>query len=152
MAMGIPLSPLLSNLYMEIFEKELLPKILPHNVVWKRYVDDILCIWPLDHGLHSFLSKLNGLIPSIKFTSEPTIDNELIFLDILPHRSGRYFKNDAFRKHTNVLSYVHYYSAPHEKTKLSVFSSMFFRADRISSPEFLSYELSKIYCIAYHQI
>ena len=46
MAMGNPLSPVLSNLYMEFFEARILSNILPVNVVWFRYVDDIFCIWP----------------------------------------------------------------------------------------------------------
>ena len=44
MALGNPLSPVLSNLYMEFFEIKILPRILPPNVYWFRYVDDIFCI------------------------------------------------------------------------------------------------------------
>ena len=40
-AMGSPLSPVLSNFFMEYFESELLPNILDTNIPWLRYVDDI---------------------------------------------------------------------------------------------------------------
>ena len=148
MAMGNPLSPLLSNLYMEFFEKEVLPRILPPNVIWFRYVDDILCIWPKNLDVDHFLLQLNGLVPSIKFTKELEQDGRLPFLDVVIHRVDRYFKFDVFRKPTNVLSYVHFYSAHNLKTKLSVFSSMFLRAFRICSPEFLDEEFNRIYDIS----
>ena len=59
MAMGNPISPILSNLYMEFFETKLLPSILPHKVTWFRYLDDILCIWPVNDDPSIFLSQLN---------------------------------------------------------------------------------------------
>ena len=148
MGMGNPLSPVLSNLFMEFFERDLLPNILPENVIWLRYVDDVLCMWPNDHHLSDFLPKLNNLVPSIKFTTEVEQNNMLPFLDVTIHRCGRYFKFDVFRKPTNVLSYIHFYSYHHQKTKLSVFSSMFLRSFRVCSPEFLDNELIRIYEIA----
>ena len=47
MAMGNPLSPFLSNLYMEFFERKMLKIFLPTDAVWFRYVDDIICLWPI---------------------------------------------------------------------------------------------------------
>ena len=65
LAMGGPASPTLSNLYMEFFEKYELSKILPPDVPWFRYVDDVLCLWPRDRPLAPFIEQLNGLVPSI---------------------------------------------------------------------------------------
>ena len=121
MAMSNPLSPVLSNLFMEFFERELLPSILPKDAIWYRYVDDILCIWPIAHDLDDFLPKLNNLVPSIKFTTEIEQNNMLPFLDVTIYRCERYFKFDVFRKPTNVLSYIHFYSYQHQKTKLCFF-------------------------------
>ena len=65
MAMGNPLSPVLSNLYMEFFETRFLPNILPNGVFWFRFVDDIFCIWPLEENVNVFLFNLNNQVPSI---------------------------------------------------------------------------------------
>lgn len=144
MAMGNPLSPVLSNLYMEFFEKKLLSNILPSNAVWFRYVDDVLCLWPCSENIEGFLPLLNNLAPSIKFTIEYEDDCKLPFLDCMIHRLGKTFKFSVYRKPTNVCSYIHYYSAHHDKVKQSVFCSMYLRALRVCSPEFIDEEFECI--------
>mgnify|MGYP000914694660 CR=1 FL=1 len=40
-------------------------------VLWRRYIDDIFCIWTgSEQALHQLLEVLNGLYPSIQFTIE----------------------------------------------------------------------------------
>lgn len=149
MSMGNPLSPLLSNLYMEFFESKVLCDILPSNIKWYRYVDDILCLWPVDKDENVFLNNLNCLVDSIKFTLETETENVLAFLDCNIHRDGNILKFSIYRKPTNVCSYIHYYSSHHDKVKRSVFLSMFLRALRICDPEFIDDELNNIYDIGY---
>jgi len=71
---GSPLGSLISEVFMEKFELQLFQSshpLLRHVGVWRRYVDDILCVW---HGpgelIEQFLSLLNSFFPSIKFTVE----------------------------------------------------------------------------------
>ena len=149
MAMGNPLSPVLSNIYMEFFETKFLPRILPQKVKWFRYVDDIFCIWPIHENLQEFLIKLNNLVPSIKFTIEEERNCKLNFLDVTVHRHDRNFTFSVFRKSTNISSFVHYYSNHHQNVKFSVFSGMFLRALRICSPQFIDDEIKNIYDIAF---
>ena len=69
--MGNPLSPIISGLFLEHVESELLPlydDVSP--LLWKRYVDDILCLVSSSFNLEKYLQFLNGLYPSIKFTYE----------------------------------------------------------------------------------
>ena len=144
MSMGNPLSPVLSNMYMEFFEKYLLSQILPAGVHWYRYVDDIFCLWPCNLNYDVFLDNLNSLVPSIKFTLEIENNNKLPFLDMMIYRCDNNFKFDVYRKPTNIMQFVHYYSSTSMPVKISVFHSMFLRALRICSDEFLSGELNII--------
>ena len=148
MAMRNPLSPVLSNIYMEFFETKLLPRILPQKVIWFRYVDDIFCIWPVHENLQEFLNNLNNLVPSIKFTVEEERNCNLNFLDVTVLRNDRNFTFSVFRKSTNIASFVHYYSNHHQNVKFSVFSGMFLRALRVCSPQFIDAEIKTIYDIA----
>ena len=144
MAMGNPLSPLLSNLYMEFFERQHLPQIINIPIKWFRYVDDILVLLPNIVDANELLAGLNRQVPSIKFTLEMERDNCLPFLDVVIHREPFQCKFSIYRKPTNNLTYVHFYSGHNISIKKSIFSSMFLRALRIVSPEFLEEEIEFI--------
>ena len=144
MSMGNPLSPLLSNIYMEFFEKNLIPSIYTSRIIWYRYVDDILCILNLDFDIEGFLAVINSLAPTIKFTVEKESNKTLPFLDILIYREENCLKFSVYRKPTNNLSYVHFFSGHSKNVKISVFSTMYLRALRICSPEFIDEEFSTI--------
>jgi hypothetical protein len=71
MAMGSSLSPTVSNIFMEQFEKLDLNSAQHGPSVWLRYVDDTCVAWP--HGpskLQNFLSHLSSLRPFIQFSME----------------------------------------------------------------------------------
>ena len=144
MAMGNPLSPLLANLYMEFFERKYLPKITGMKLVWFRYVDDIICIIQANFDVNLFLQKLNEQVTSIKFTVEMENNKSLPFLDVLIIREEFKLNYNIYRKPTNDLAYVHHYSGHSIKIKRSIFSSMYLRALRIVSPEYLDDEFNKI--------
>ena len=146
LSMGNPLSPVLSNIYMEFFEVNLLSTIKDVNVIWYRYIDDVLCLWPINDNLNNFFNNLNNLVESIKFTFEIEINNILPFLDVLIHRvecSG--FKFSVYRKPTSNNSFIHFYSGHNDIVKRSVFISMFLRALRVCSPEYFNKEIKTIY-------
>ena len=70
-AMGSPLSPIISNLYMERFE-QMAHKSFPFTPEeWKRYVDDTNVIWSHDQDkLDLFFDHRNSQSSAIKFTKE----------------------------------------------------------------------------------
>ena len=129
--MGNCLSPVCCILYMEFFEKYLLRTILPDDIIWYRYVDDVLCLWPED--LDNFVCQLNNLVPSIEFSIEEEIDCKIQFLDVLIERVEHNFKFTIYRKPTNICSYIHYYSSHALSIKLAPVSGMFLRALKICS-------------------
>ena len=75
--MGNSLSPILSNLFMEYFETQLVTSIT--DIKWLRYVDDIFTIWPENKNFDEFFQLLNSLHPNIKFKVEWEQNNTLSF-------------------------------------------------------------------------
>ena len=147
MAMGNPLSPLLSNIYMEFFERAHLPSFSSFQLHWFRYVDDCLCIVPDFVNVTDILDNLNTKVPSIKFTLEEENNKILPFLDVLIHREHSSLKYSIYRKPTNNLSYIHFYSGHDNKVKMSVFITMFLRCLRVVSPEYFDNEIEIIFDI-----
>ena len=143
-AMGNPLSPVLANIYMEFYETRMLPRIIHFDIIWYRYVDDILCLLPVNIDPNDLLRQLNELVPTIKFKLEVEENGQIPFLDTLVIKSNCGFKFKVYRKPTHVDAYIHYFSNHHSSIKKSVFSSMFLRALKVCDPEYLDTELQHI--------
>jgi hypothetical protein len=60
--MGSPLSPVITNFFMEDFEKTELEQAAHKPIYWFRYVDDTFVIWP--HGQEKLTEFLNHLMDS----------------------------------------------------------------------------------------
>nr|XP_022900608.1 uncharacterized protein LOC111413742 [Onthophagus taurus] len=86
--MGFPLSPVVANFYMELFEEDALKKSQWKRKPWLRYVEDTFVIW--QHGqkrLQEFLDHLISQHPMIKFIMETETVEKLPFLDVLVTRT-----------------------------------------------------------------
>ena len=145
MAMGSPISPILANLFLEHLETTRLRNIVPREVLWLRYVDDILVIAPRRLDLARLLDQINRVEDSIKFTLELEQDNKLPYLDVFLIRDENNLKFKVFRKPTCKNDYVHFYSDTNCKTKLGIVIGFFLRALRICSEEFLEEEYNIIF-------
>ncbi|KAJ8925412.1 hypothetical protein NQ315_009244 [Exocentrus adspersus] len=91
-AMGSPLSPVVSNIFMEDFEKRDINSYNLKPSLWVRYVDGMFIVWP--HGrdtIESFLQHLNSIEESIKFTMETKKDGKLAFLEC-PRRKDQWIQ------------------------------------------------------------
>ncbi|GJQ86455.1 hypothetical protein Trydic_g10362 [Trypoxylus dichotomus] len=103
MAMGSPLSPVLSNIYMEEFERRAMDSYELKPKMWLRYVDDTFVIWP--HGeeeINGLLQHLNGLEESIKFTMELEVGNRVPFLGVLVYKqSDGTLRTTVYKKPTH---------------------------------------------------
>ena len=64
-----------ANIYMEFFERYLLPSIGNFKLVWLRYVNDVFAVLPDIIDLDNFLASLNRLSHSIKITIEKKSTN-----------------------------------------------------------------------------
>ena len=83
-AMGSPLAPVLANLFMGFYESKWIQNYQLSNSVlfYRRYVDDIFCIFDDEDKAIKFFNYLNLQHPNIKFTLEKEINNSLSFLDV----------------------------------------------------------------------
>ena len=80
--MGLPIIPIVANLYMESFEMRALQSSPNPPSVWKRFVDDTFVIMK-KACKEEFLTHLNSVDSKIQFTTEePAPDGSLPFLDI----------------------------------------------------------------------
>ena len=118
------------------------------DIVWFRYIDDVLCFWPSNLEIGRFLLQLNDLVPSINFTHELEFACKIPFLDVLIHRDNDILNYSIFRKPSAYNSYIHYFSGHTDSIKRSVFISMFLRALRIVSPCYFAEEINKIRNVA----
>ena len=104
--MGTRMAPAYANLFMADLEEKLLAGYPIKPILWKRYIDDILCIWPNSYGMTDFMRYLNNAHPTIKFThtcSQESID----FLDLTIHKGERFQREGKldikpFFKHTPI--------------------------------------------------
>ena len=99
-AMGSPLGPSLANLFMGYYEQKWLESDHGRLVqFYRRYVDDIFCLFENEHQAQTFLDFLNIQHPNLKFTIEKEHMKQLPFLDVLNTRSDR-LTTSVYRKST----------------------------------------------------
>ena len=149
-AMGSGVSCVVANIYMFFFEEMALESArnlgLSTPSLWLRYVDDVLARFdgPADE-VQAFLSHINSLRPSIRFTVEFEQDNGIPFLDVQITKSDTGVRFSVFRKPTHSNAYLNRESC-HPK---QVFSGLIFclanRARNICSDEHLKPELDKVF-------
>ena len=143
LAMGSPLSPVAACLYMECLEKDHYQGIMGRDVLWARYVDDVLVVVPRNMNLDEKLDQLNSVDSKIQFTLEKENRGTIAFLDTDIVR-GDQVRFKVYRKPTNKECYVHYYSGHSDRVKRGVVIGFFLRAYRICSKEFLEEEIEHI--------
>ena len=92
-AMGSPLGPVLSDIFMIELETSLLPGLTDYLQYWKRYIDDTICFKKV--GSVNYISILvlhqNSFDVNVKFTHELEHEGKLPFLDVLSCRTGNKF-------------------------------------------------------------
>ena len=69
-------------------------------ILYRRYVDDIFCIFRNRQQVNTFLSYINSCHKNVTFTAEISIDNNLLFLDTLVMCNNNSFSTDLYRKKT----------------------------------------------------
>ena len=111
-AVETKLAPAYANLFMGKLEHEILSHAPYKPLLYKRYIDDILILWPHSElELNNFLLAMNSFHPSIKFASERSYQ-KINFLDINIYKSPRSIISnklevETYIKPTNRQAYIH---------------------------------------------
>ena len=121
--------------------------------MYKRYIDDILVIWPEPpQSLYKFVEYLNKAHPTIKFTCEVSTES-IDFLDMTIYKGSRHLtegKLDVkpFFKKTNKFQYLEYGSSHPRHTFKSVIKGELTRLLRACSDPSVYEEIQlKMSCI-----
>lgn len=144
--MGSPLSPVIADIYMEhLIEDEAISTVKHQPSTWFQYVDDTFVVWP--HGIPSledFLTHINSLRPTIKFTMETEQNGKLPFLDVLVCRNGEDTTTMVYRKPTHTDRYLNFRSNHHPKTKIGIIKCLAHRAKLICNPKHITKEMEHL--------
>ena len=107
--MGLPLGPLMTNVFMCKIEKQLeIENKL--TIFYKRFVDDTFNAMPDPEAGSEFLTTLNKSHPSIDFTMEVEENGRLPFLGMDVIRNGCRLDTTVYRKPTDKGIFLHYNS------------------------------------------
>ena len=101
-AMGSPLAPVLANLFLGHHEQIWLKNYQgPSHLFYRRYVDDVFCVFDNENDAKLFCDFINSQHPNIKFTIEKEINKFLAFLDVcIDNNDPSCLKTSTHRKKT----------------------------------------------------
>ena len=135
-AMGSPISCIVANLFMEVFEVKAIQTANNPPKMWKRYVDDT-CVILSSASKDEFFQHINSIDPRIQFTTEDSKpDGSISFLDslVMPQPDGS-IKTTVFRKPTHTNMYLHWDSYHHLSAKYGVINTLRHRAKTVCSTQ-----------------
>ena len=78
--------------------------------MYKRYVDDIFCMFRSEKDAENFFEYLNCRHKNIRFTMEKESNNFLSFFDILVKNEGNRFSTSVYRKKTSIGLFTQFHS------------------------------------------
>ena len=134
-AIASPVSPVVANIYMEMFEELALRTAEHPPRIWRRYVDDTFCVMKKT-DVEGFLDHLNSIRPTISFIMEQEEDGKLPFLDtLLDYKSDGSLDVSIYRKPTHTNRYLHFSSHHPRHVKEGVVSCLFHQAGMVAQGE-----------------
>ena len=141
--MGSPLGLALANIFVEYYEEKLFSQTQKPPTYF-LYVDDTFAIFEHEVDVDEFLTKLNCLYPSLRFTFEKEKDKCLPFLDVYVERTHIGFETSVHRKPTFTGQYLRWESFSPLKRKISLIAALVYRALMICTKRRLNGEIERI--------
>ena len=141
-AMGSSLGPFFANVFMGHIERILSRDIASSCLFYVRYMDDTLAVVRGKSEASKLLTMFNSVHCNLSFTCELESNDCISFLDVLVHRrTDGFLSFSVFRKKTWRGVYMSFHSFVPIAYKRALVRSLFTRAVRLCSPEYLQAEL-----------
>ena len=140
-AMGSPLGPCLADIFVGCLERKFHKEISNCCLAYYRFVDDTFAVCEDSDHVRRLHTILNSMHPSLKFTLELEKDDSLPFLDVLVLRDNG-VKTKIYRKLTWSGIYLHFDSFVPVSYKAGLVRTLFDRARKICSEEFIQSEFN----------
>ena len=114
-------------------------------LLYRRYIDDIICLFNCEVDAMKIFDYLNSKHPNIKFTFEKQNGGKFTFLDILISNESDNFCRTVFHKKTSISLYTNLTSFAPFSYKIGSIKTFLHRAFEISSSwNFFDQEKRKI--------
>jgi hypothetical protein len=136
LAMGAPISAILSEVFLQCIEHMLIYDILKQNNIqgYFRYFDDCLIIYDTElTDIHSVLNEFNMITPNLKFTIEEEKDKCINFLNITVIRKQQQFSFNIYLKPTVTDHIITQDSCHPQEHKFSAIRYLYNRMEIIKS-------------------
>ena len=127
-AMGSPRAPILADIFISKLELKLNKFSTNKPHIWKRYVDDIFCIFHKAQNIPKFLTCVNNWRKNIKFTSQLEED-QIAFLDLLiiKDKINNKYITTLYKKPANIRPYLLYESNQCRQYKIGLIRTLVIR-------------------------
>ena len=90
-----------TTIFTASIEKEILRQSVNKPLTWKRFVDDVFCLWYTNkEEIKHFIEQANSYYPTIKFTAEVS-QLETKFLDTTVYKGERFEKESILEVRTH---------------------------------------------------
>ena len=134
-AMGSPLAPVLANLFLGHHENIWLKNYQgPSNLFYRRYVDDVFCVFDNENDAELFFDFINSQHPNIKFTIEKETNKVLAFLDVcIDNNDPSCLKTSTYRKKTFTGLLTNFFSFTSFSYKVGLIRTLVDRAYKINN-------------------
>ena len=133
-AMGSPLGPVLTDIFLSHIENKL-DEAIKDTYLYVRYVDDTFILCKSEDHANELLELFNSIHPNIKFTMEQENCKQLHFLDLNILRKDDTFIRSIHHKNTWTCQYIPFGSFCPIQYKRGLVKTLYSRAYRLCSTE-----------------
>ena len=123
-AMGSPISSIIAEIYLQYIEQTYIKHWLESEEItyYRRYVDDILIIYNINHTNKQKISqRINNIDKNLQFKPTNEEHNTISYLDLSIHRNNNNLDLSIYRKPTSTDTCIHYLSNHPNEHKTAAF-------------------------------